>query len=192
MQTWETNAKENSPSERVVVFIDGSNLYHILKNKFGLTNNLEEFDYAGFCELLTEKRQLIEIRYYSAKLDINKNREKYSKQQSFFDKLSKQPQFKVILCRMQKSKENGKLIYKVKEDDIHIAVDIVSGAYENNYDTAILVSTDGDFVPAVEKAKQRMKKVENIGFENKFSWHLKQKCSKFRVIKNEELKTLFH
>ena len=50
---------------------------------------------------------------------------------------------------MQKVKIDGKEIYQVKEDDIHLAVDMVRLAFNNAYDTAILVSSDGDFNPAV-------------------------------------------
>ncbi|GAG58010.1 unnamed protein product, partial [marine sediment metagenome] len=36
--------------------------------------------------------------------------------------------------------------------------DIISLAYENAYDTAVLVSGDGDFVPVVKKVKELDKK----------------------------------
>jgi uncharacterized LabA/DUF88 family protein len=42
---------------------------------------------------------------------------------------------------------------------------MVKLAYNKAYDTAILVSSDGDFVPAVKAIKERGIKVENIGFE---------------------------
>ena len=60
--------------------------------------------------------------------------------------------------------ELGETHFKVKEDDIYLALDMLKDAYENMYDTAILVSSDGDFVPAVKYVKQLNKKVENIYF----------------------------
>jgi len=47
-----------------------------------------------------------------------------------------------------------------KKVDIKIAVDIISLAYENAYDTAVLVSGDGDFVPVVKKVKELDKNLE--------------------------------
>ena len=109
----------------------------------------------------------------------------------FFEKIKKLPDFELVLCRMQKDKINGEITYSVKEDDIHIAVDMVKFAYNNAYDTAILISTDGDFVPAIDAVKEKGKKVENIGFPKKFSWHLKQKSDRFTQLTKEELAKFF-
>ena len=52
-----------------------------------------------------------------------------------------------------------------KKVDIKIAIDIISLAYENAYDTAVLVSGDGDFVPVVKKVKKLKKNVEVWAFK---------------------------
>lgn len=178
--------------DRVVVFIDGSNLYHILKNiKIKSKNKLVEFDFEGFIKYLAKDRKLIRAYYYTAPLDKKKDEKTYSKQQQFFEKLRKIPDFELVLCRMMKEKINGKEVYTVKEDDICLAIDMLKLAHKNAYDTAILVSSDGDFIPAVRAVKEEGKKIENIGFEKKFSWHLKQKCDSFRQLKDEEVKKFF-
>ena len=41
---------------------------------------------------------------------------------------------------------------------------MVSLAYENAYDTAVLVSGDGDFVPVVKRVKNLNKKVDQWAF----------------------------
>jgi uncharacterized LabA/DUF88 family protein len=51
-----------------------------------------------------------------------------------------------------------------KKIDIRIAIDMVSLAYEDGYDTAILVSGDGDFVPVIKKLKELNKKIELWAF----------------------------
>lgn len=43
--------------------------------------------------------------------------------------------------------------HEEKRTDVNIAVKLVSLAYENAYDTAFLVTADGDLTPAVEQAK---------------------------------------
>jgi uncharacterized LabA/DUF88 family protein len=177
--------------EKVIVFIDGSNHYHITKEMFKNKRHLIDFNFEKFVSEIVGEGKCVRTYYYTAPLDRKKDEATYVKQQRFFDKLKRIPDFELVLCRMQKVKIDGKIIYQVKEDDIHLAVDMVKLAYNNAYDTAILVSSDGDFVPAISAAKEIGKKIENIGFETKFSYHLKQVCDRFRILKREEVETFF-
>lgn len=59
---------------------------------------------------------------------------------------------------------NKAFAYEVKGDDVHLTVDLISGAYDNLYDTAIIVSGDEDFVPALKKIQELGKNVENAYF----------------------------
>jgi len=178
-------------NERVMIFIDGSNHYNIVKHLAGEAYSLKDFDFEKFINYLVGERKLIRAYYYTAPLDKKKDEETYKKQQQFFEKLKKVPHFVLVLCRMQKDKKDGVTKYSVKEDDIHIAVDMVKFAYSDAYDTAILVSSDGDFVPAIEAVKEKGKIIENIGFETKFSWHLKQKSDKYKQISINKILEFF-
>lgn len=176
--------------EKIIIFIDGSNLYHILKDIYKDSRKLMSFNFEKFAGYLTKDKKLIRTYYYTAPLDKNKDEETYKKQQQFFEKLRKIPNFELVLCRMQKDRANPGN-YTVKEDDIHIAVDMVKLACNDAYDTAILVSTDGDFVPAIEAVKEKGKRVENVGFKIKFSWHLKQKSDRFHQLSRKDLDVFF-
>ena len=181
------NKKE---SERVIIFIDGSNLYHIVRNLLpGKKPN--DFDFEKFCKFLAGDKKLVGTYYYNVPLDRRKNEENYIKQQRFFDKIQRIPSFTFVLCRMQKRNVDGKIIYEAKEDDIHLAVDMVKLAYNDAYDTAILVSSDGDFVPAIKAVQEKGKNVENFGFENKFSYHLQQVCNTFVKLRKEIVEQFF-
>ena len=177
--------------KRATIFIDGSNLYHILKDLFP-DKKPNDFNFEKFVEYISKNKKLEKAYYYNVPLDIMYDKEKYMKQQQFFDKIRRIPNFTFVLCRMQKRKVDGKIIYEAKEDDIHLAVDMVKLACDDKYDVAILVSSDGDFVPAVKLVKETGKGVENIGFENKFSYHLKQECDKFVKIKKEVVERFFY
>jgi len=61
-----------------------------------------------------------------------------------------------------------------KKVDIKIAIDIISLAYEDAYDTAVLVSGDGDFVPVVRKVKELEKNVEVWAFKYSLANALKE------------------
>ena len=176
--------------ERIIVFIDGSNLYHLVKKLFP-EENQSNFNFDKFLKKIVGNRNLVRVYYYNCPLDRNKNNKAYRSQQRFFQKLKEIPNFKLILCRMQKVKINGKTTYQVKGDDIHLAVDMVKLAYNNAYDTAILVSSDGDFVPAINAIQEIGKKVEDIGFEHKFSFHLKQVCDGFTKLQKKEVEKFF-
>ncbi|MCX5869026.1 MAG: NYN domain-containing protein [Proteobacteria bacterium] len=178
-------------AERVMVFIDGSNLYHIIRDLLP-DEKPNDFDFEKFVNQIAGGRKVAGAYYYNVPLDRRKDEENYIKQQKFFDKIQRIPNFTFVLCRMQKKRIDGKIIYEAKEDDIHLAVDMVKFAYTDDYDTAILVSSDGDFVPAIKLVQEKGKIVENIGFENKFSYHLQHVCLRFYKLKREVVRSLFN
>ena len=161
--------------ERVAIFIDGSNLYYGLKNL-----KRERINFQKLIQLLKKEKMLSYTFYYNAPLNIKVNPKTYWEQQKFFNELRKIPDFNVVLCRLRKHKrKNGNYVFDVKGDDVHLAVDLVSGAYENLYDTAIIVSGDEDFVPAIKKAQKLGKKVINAYFKSSSSASLKKTCDDF-------------
>lgn len=162
---------------RVMLFIDGSNFYHSCKDSFNIHHY--NIDFAKLVNILVSNRMLVKVYYYNASLDRGIDEKKYWGQQKFFGYLRKLPGFEVILCRMRKDKnKDGNIGFVVKGDDINIASDMVGDAYENIYDAAILVSGDGDFVPAIKRVQKIGKKVENAYFVVSFSNHLKGVCNK--------------
>ena len=61
-------------------------------------------------------------------------------------------EWNVVLCGKQESfDENGKKIFRLKEDDINLAVNALSDAYVNKYDKMILISSDRDFIPLIRQ-----------------------------------------
>ncbi|MCX6818565.1 MAG: NYN domain-containing protein [Candidatus Aenigmarchaeota archaeon] len=173
--------------ERVAIFIDGSNFYHSVNDTLLIHDN--QIDFTKLIELLKKGRMLIGAYYYNAPLDRSYNFEIYRKQQKFFSELRKIPGFHVVLCNMRKIKRpDGKLEFAVKGDDIHLATDMLSMAYENVYDTAVLVSGDGDFVPAITRVQKLGKKVENAYFSVSRSDFLRSVCN-YSIILDDILKT---
>jgi len=59
-----------------------------------------------------------------------------------------------------------------KEIDVKIATDMVAYGFKNCYDTAVLISGDGDFKPAIEWLKQLNKKIEIWTFKKSLSRRL--------------------
>ena len=165
--------------KKVAVFVDGNNFYFGLRKLYGKERSLKNFNFLKFADFLAKDNKVVDIFYYNAQLDREKNPSKYESQKQFFEKLRNIPNFHLILCKLLKRNITGtnKFYYIIKEDDIHMAVDMVENAGNNKFDTAIIVSGDGDFVPAVEAVKRKGKKVENVYFKNSSSRNLQSHCS---------------
>ncbi|PIN94916.1 hypothetical protein COU53_01685 [Candidatus Pacearchaeota archaeon CG10_big_fil_rev_8_21_14_0_10_30_48] len=179
--------------KRVAVFIDGNNFYFGLRKLYGKDKSLKNFDFQGFVNFLAGEGNVVGIYYYNAQLDREFNSKKFKSQKDFFAKLREIPNFHLVLCKLLKRNITGtnKHYYIIKEDDINMAVDMVDGSADNNFDVAILVSGDGDFVPAVRSVKRRNKKVENIYFDGSSSRSLKNHCDKSLALTKEILKAFF-
>lgn len=176
--------------ERVMVFIDGNNLYHSLKHVMGRTN----LDFHEFTNRLVKGRQLIRVYYYNAPLNREDDEEKYRQQQSFFDSLDTVPYLTKKFGRLEKrlvrqTLPDGTFVsaptYVEKGVDTFIVIDMLSHAYKDNYDTAILVSGDEDFAVLVENIKDLGKHVEvaNLGG----SYILRQAADKYVLIDKDML-----
>jgi len=164
--------------KRVSIFIDGNNFYFGLRKIYGKNKSLKNFNFKAFADFLAGKDKVNKIYYYNALLDKEHNPQKYNSQKDFFEKLKKIPNFHLVLCKLLKRNITGtnKFYYIIKEDDIHMAVDMVENACDNNFDMAVLVSGDGDFVPAVCSVKKKGKTVKNVYFKNSSSRNLKNFC----------------
>lgn len=180
--------------KRISIFIDGNNFYHGLRSIYGKNKSLKSFNFENFIKYLSKNRNIVKIFYYNAKLDKSHNKDKFESQKEFFDKLVLIPKLSLILCKLLKRKIKGtkKYYYVLKEDDIHMAVDIVEGAYEDKFDIALIVSGDGDFVPAVHSIKRKKKEVENIYFKKSSSRNLKNHCDYSLELTKEILDGFFN
>ncbi len=168
--------------ERVMIFIDGNNLYHSLKHVVGRTN----LNFQIFSQKLVGDRHLIRVYYYNAPLNRDDDDEKYRMQQSFFDSLDSVPYLTKKFGRLEKRLVKQNLpdgtffsapTYVEKGVDTFIVIDMLSHAYKDNFDTAILVSGDEDFAVLVDNVKDLGKHVEvaNLGG----SYLLRQAADKY-------------
>lgn len=157
--------------ERVMIFIDGSNLYHNLK-RYNIKTTFEEI-----IKKVETKREVVDIFYYTALLDKSFDEKRYEEHKKFLDKIKKIPNFNVVLCNLRKViLEDGSVDFTIKGDDVHLATDLIKGAYENLYDVAIIVSGDADFIPAIKLVQKNSRKVINAFFPKSSSYLLRNCC----------------
>ncbi len=137
-------------TQRVMVYIDGSNLYHYLRYSESRTN----LDFSKFANKLAGKdRHLVRTYYYNAPLDQMKQPEQYRAQQKFFSSLRKIDYLEVRLGRLSYNKRRPDVAPTEKGVDIRLATDMLLHAVAGIYDVAVLVSGDTDFVDAVQAVK---------------------------------------
>jgi uncharacterized LabA/DUF88 family protein len=170
--------------ERVFIIIDGSNFYHRLKEI--KLKNLLRFDYRKFSKFLAGKRKIALKRYYIGAIRTKegepKSFELWKNQRKLIGQLQKAG-FEIGFGHMLKTDR-----YHEKGMDVLMAVDLLVGAYEDLYDTAILASSDTDLIPALDKARGKGKKIEYIGFSHNPSYALIAHSGIRRLLRAEDLK----
>jgi len=169
-------------TERISIFIDGSNLYNSLK-RFHIKIRVEEL-----IKIFSGLGEIKEIYYYTARLDPDFDKERYLKHERFIKKISEIKNLKVIICNLRKISSLREREYIIKRDDIKLANDMLVGAYENSFDTAIIVSGDEDFVPILETIRRLNKKVINAYFP-KNSSYLLRKASSYSINLKKEIES---
>ncbi len=142
-------------TDRLMIFIDGSNMYHSLKHFFNRT----DIDFGKFCQKLLERRRLIRIYYYNATVGLKEEPERYHDQQKFFAGITTIPYCELRLGRLVYNNWPNSPPYE-KGVDIQLATDMITHSFKNNYDVAILVAGDNDYVGALQAVKDNGKHVE--------------------------------
>jgi uncharacterized LabA/DUF88 family protein len=161
-------------SERVAIFIDGSNLYHALRD-----NCLRvDLNFAEFTSKLCAGRPLFRTYYYNVIQDPLQRPDSHREQQEFLDTLRKTPYLEVRLG-------STKLLQGVpveKGVDIMLGTDLLNYAWGNLYDVAVLVSGDGDFTYALQAVKNMGRHVEVAYFGSNVSRNLLEVADKSTLL----------
>lgn len=148
--------------EKVISYIDGYNLYHGLKSqgwRWAYWLNL----HLMIENLLSENQKLISTKYFTTRVSVPDDKRK--RQQVFLEALGTIPEIKFyygkyvpddVVCR---NCGHTYTTYHEKMTDVNIAVEMLTDAMADKYDTAVLVSGDSDLVNVVRRVKEFGKKV---------------------------------
>ncbi len=148
--------------------------------------NLSRYNYRGICENLAGEREVISVGYYVGVVRALPNDMKGQKmrlaQRKLFNHLRDN---KVTVHKGYLMKNDG--VYHEKGVDVKIATDLLVGAYENLYDDAIVISSDTDLLPAMQKVKELKKNIEYVGFGHQPTLALQTAATRSRLLLIEEL-----
>ncbi len=145
--------------KRIAIFIDNSNIFK------GFRKYNVKIDYEKLKKLITKKRQLYGIYLYEGIVyPLDPNKKKWYKDLSTISGYE-------IRASFDKKTYNDTFEKKI---DVQIAIDIISLAYEDAFDIAVLVSGDGDFLPVVQKLREINKSTELWAFRYSLANTLKE------------------
>ena len=143
---------------RVIVYIDGFNLYHGMKSCYGRIYHWLDLEALGNT-LLRPDQELEMVKYFTAR--VRGHPAARLRQVSYLEALAAScPRLKISEGRFQKQTHRCRsclaqwTAYEEKESDVSLAVALVEDAALNRYDTALVVSADSDLCPAVRSAKR--------------------------------------
>lgn len=138
--------------ERIVGYIDGFNLYFGMKSK-GWKDVLWLDVYALIEGRLKPGQQLVAVHYFTSRVSNNPVKEK--RQRTYLDALIAGKKATLHFGHFQSQIEtcrrcgNSYPYANEKMTDVNIATQMLTDAFRDQYDTAILVSGDSDLVPPV-------------------------------------------
>ncbi|MFN8258155.1 MAG: NYN domain-containing protein [Bacteroidales bacterium] len=146
-------------NERVIVYIDGFNLY------FGMRE--AGFDQCRWLNvrklvenLLKPGQELKQIKYFTSR--VSNNPDKQKRQSTYIDALES-VNVKIIYGNYQSGstecKRCGNIWQTSKEKmtDVNIATAMIIDAFKDEYDMAMLISGDSDLVPPIKSVHENFK-----------------------------------
>jgi uncharacterized LabA/DUF88 family protein len=157
-----------------MVFIDGSNTFWGLQNWRRKVQQNILIDYGKLVEHVAVGRQVRGKYYYCSHPPIIGE-----KQARFMDML-RQNGITVVpkKLKLRGVLPTGKPRVIEKGVDVALVTDLLSLAWEEAYEDAVLVSGDADYTGAVEKVKSKGKIVEVVSWHDSLSRELKLVASK--------------
>ncbi len=164
----------NSPSDRVMAFIDIANVR---------TNELAPghyLDLYSLCHELTGDRKLVAAYVFDARPDdvsAKAHDDLYTR-------------LRMIGFRVIARNSYITASQEQKEVDVAMACEMVVQAMRDNYDVALVVSGDRDFVPAIQHVQSVGKRVEVAAFKNSFSYEMKKMCDYYYELDSYPLFTI--
>lgn len=152
-----TNVKK-----RVVFYVDGYNLYHSIAslNK----NHLKWIDLRKlFSHFIDQKTQKLEAIYYVTAKPVHTKQCIQDKHEALMTVYQRVLKIKTIYGKFKPKERQCKrcqytwTTHEEKESDVNLAVEIIRGTYDNEYDLAFIVSQDSDMAPAAKLAVKLIK-----------------------------------
>ena len=181
---------------RVAVYIDGFNLFYGLRSK-GWRRYYWLDIYRLAQNLLIPGQSLAAVKYFTARVhDDPRDPGKRTRQNAYLDALATIPELSVhygyflpITRRCPNCDETWHT-YEEKMTDVNIAVELLADAYEDVFDTAIVISADSDLSRPITIVQERFpdKRVVVVFPPDRRSYQLQSVATASLFIGSEKLR----
>ena len=180
--------------DRVAVYIDNSNVFKNIKS-IRLNGNkdwTQLYDPLKLAEKLAGNRELVAVYFYCVPppawllSEGEESKQRHATASRYYSAVEKLPKVELKYGYLQGDKSNP----HEKNVDTQISSDMVANAALGQYDTAILVSNDGDYLSAITNTKKLGKRVELLFFRGYLSGALRKSCDLTRRARNTHFEPL--
>jgi len=147
--------------QKVTAYVDGFNLYYGLRSK-----NWKQFYWLNIQQMvqymLKPGQLLVNTNYFTA--IVNRPPEKHKRQSTFLEALRTLGDFQIyyghflsntVVC---KNCGHSYQTYHEKMTDVNIATEVMSDAFQDKFDTALLISADSDLVGPIQSIQRMFSK----------------------------------
>jgi uncharacterized LabA/DUF88 family protein len=177
---------------RVSAYIDGYNLYYGLRSKHW--QRYYWLNIAQLAQLMLKPNQQLSVTKYFTTI-VKRPDDRRLRQAAFIEALQTLPNFRIyygqfledqIACRKC---GHTYTTYHEKMTDVNISVELMADAYQNKFDTALLISADSDLVGPLRAVRQLFPNKELIVVfpPNRSSYALRQVAHQILHIGHNEL-----
>jgi len=171
---------KNFSDERVILFVDGSNLYGSIRELTKRMGVRIGINYEKFFHFLAGGRKLARVYYYHSLPQEESNPEVFKQQVDFMYAVRARANENGINLKVRQAFQQPRgLGFVEKGTDVKLATDLLSLAFHDAYDVAVLVSGDSDYVEVVEEVQRLGKIVENAVFRANSSNALRDACDRY-------------
>ena len=154
MKAGETDSEARTADRRVMVYVDGFNLYYGLRTKGW--RRFYWLDIGALSEnLLRPGQRLAGVRYFTTRITGNEQ-DKRRRQSTYLEALETRGGVKIryghFLAKQRECRNCGQrwTVYEEKMTDVNVAVELLGDAQDDLFDTAIVLSADSDLAGPVE------------------------------------------
>ena len=147
--------------QRVTVYVDGFNLYYGLRARGWRRYYWLDLRRLAV-KLLRSGQDLVAVRYFTARVSPEPgDPDKSVRQNAYLEALATLPDLYIhygyYIAKTQRCQTCGAVwqAYEEKMTDVNIAVELLGDAQDDAFDTAIIISGDGDLAGPVQAVRER-------------------------------------
>jgi uncharacterized LabA/DUF88 family protein len=176
-------------TEKVSVFIDAEYAIQSMRSLRGKPRGyriaIDDIHWKNIIDFVVKDRTLVSAYYYTSQLDPDENPKTFEHQQHYLAAVQQDIGLGITKMRLQKmvkirnktgatwdenrdshNKAEASNSWVQKGCDTKIILDMLMGAFTNEYDTCVLIAGDSDFTELLETIKEKLnKKCELITFD---------------------------